>query len=155
MQEYYQKNRDKILAGVTINYQKNRDRVLEYQKEYNLKNWDKVHERVRENGSIWSKKNKAKRNAITQRYRSKKMKSIDISADMEKIKEFYLLAEKLTEQMGIRYVVDHIIPLSKGGKHHQNNLQVVTEADNLKKSNRYPYKIPIYFNPSNDYVTHT
>ena len=34
------------------------------------------------------------------------------------------------------YEVDHIIPLSKGGKHHPDNLQYLTVSENRKKSNK-------------------
>jgi len=34
---------------------------------------------------------------------------------------------------GIQHHVDHIIPLSKGGLHHPDNLQILTAEENLKK----------------------
>jgi hypothetical protein len=34
------------------------------------------------------------------------------------------------------YEVDHIIPISKGGKHHPDNLQYLTISENRKKSNK-------------------
>jgi len=34
------------------------------------------------------------------------------------------------------YEVDHIIPLSKGGLHHQDNLQYLTVLENRQKGNR-------------------
>ena len=53
-----------------------------------------------------------------------------------KIQEFYNIAKSLTEQTGIRYEVDHIIPISKGGMHHENNLQVLTMLENRTKGDR-------------------
>ena len=32
-----------------------------------------------------------------------------------------------------KYCVEHKIPLSKGGRHHPNNLQIITIAENSKK----------------------
>lgn len=34
------------------------------------------------------------------------------------------------------YEVDHILPISKGGKHHPNNLQYLTITENRKKHNK-------------------
>lgn len=34
------------------------------------------------------------------------------------------------------YEVDHIIPISRGGKHHPDNLQYLTISENRKKSNK-------------------
>ena len=34
------------------------------------------------------------------------------------------------------YEVDHIVPISKGGKHHPDNLQYLTVSENRKKSNK-------------------
>jgi 5-methylcytosine-specific restriction endonuclease McrA len=45
-------------------------------------------------------------------------------------------AQRLTAETGIEHHVDHIWPLSKGGPHLPWNLQVITAAENLQKSNR-------------------
>lgn len=49
------------------------------------------------------------------------------------IKKIYELRKKLSEETGIEHHVDHIIPICKGGKHHPNNLRVITATENLKK----------------------
>ena len=49
--------------------------------------------------------------------------------------EMYSLARRLTEETGIRHEVDHIHPISKGGLHHPDNLQVLTKHDNQVKYN--------------------
>lgn len=51
----------------------------------------------------------------------------------------YVQAQKLTETTGERYVVDHIVPLSNPdvcGLHVPWNLRVITQEENLKKSNK-------------------
>lgn len=50
-------------------------------------------------------------------------------ADKEKIKEIY-------KNCPIGYEVDHIVPLSKGGLHHEDNLQYLTITENRTKGNR-------------------
>lgn len=49
-----------------------------------------------------------------------------------KIKTYYLLRETF----GDEWEVDHIIPLSKGGRHHPKNLQIIPKSENRKKYNR-------------------
>lgn len=56
--------------------------------------------------------------------------------DLNKIKVIYNEARKLTKETGIQYVVDHIMPLSKGGLHHPYNLQIMTAQENREKYNK-------------------
>jgi len=55
------------------------------------------------------------------------------------MREMYLQAQKITKITGERYVVDHIIPLISPevcGLHVPWNLRVITQDENLKKSNK-------------------
>ena len=56
-------------------------------------------------------------------------------ADRTKIKEIYLKCREMTKSTGIPHQVDHIIPRSKGGLHHQDNLQILTREENRRKGN--------------------
>jgi len=70
-------------------------------------------------------------NAIRQsRYRAKGYRALAEDADPQKIREFYLNCPEGCE-------VDHIHPLSLGGKHHEDNLQYLPWRKNRSKSNRY------------------
>lgn len=63
------------------------------------------------------------------RYYMRKKKQTPTDADFTKIKEIYLNCPK-------GYEVDHIIPVSLGGLHHQDNLQYLTISENRRKGNR-------------------
>jgi 5-methylcytosine-specific restriction endonuclease McrA len=55
------------------------------------------------------------------------------------MRQLYIQARKLTELTGERYVVDHIVPLRSHevcGLHVPWNLRVITQEENLKKSNK-------------------
>jgi len=58
------------------------------------------------------------------------------------IKEIYELAQMRTSSTGIKWHVDHVIPLHGKrvcGLHIEDNLRVITAAQNLKKHNHYSY----------------
>ena len=57
--------------------------------------------------------------------------------DYREITRIYQICNDMNNRIGrIFFHVDHIIPISKGGLHHQDNLQVLSASDNLKKSNK-------------------
>jgi hypothetical protein len=61
-------------------------------------------------------------------------------ANKEAIKDIYNEAKKLTLETGIRYQVDHIIPVRHPlvcGLHVENNLRVLPADDNNQKSNSF------------------
>tara|TARA_Y100001937_G_scaffold7693_1_gene9732 strand:+ start:4397 stop:4600 length:204 start_codon:yes stop_codon:yes gene_type:complete len=43
----------------------------------------------------------------------------------------------MSKRRGEEYHVDHIIPLSIGGAHHQDNMRVITAKENLEKHDKY------------------
>jgi len=83
------------------------------------------------------KENRAKMSVVSARYRVRRTNQMPPDADNKLIKVFYEEAQRLTEETGIIHNVDHIKPVSKGGLHHQDNLQVITKTENLKKGSKY------------------
>jgi 5-methylcytosine-specific restriction endonuclease McrA len=106
--------------------------------------------KTRKNGQVkcWHcKKEEPKRNHSTTasnraKYRARKKDAIPESLTNDewlRIKEIYAHRDHLNKTTNTQWHVDHIIPLNKGGKHHPDNLQVITAKENLKKSDKMPY----------------
>lgn len=94
-----------------------------------------------ERRGLWAKNNPEKLRAITGRRYAKKKMAMVPWADANKIAAIYAEAERLTRETGIPHEVDHIFPI--GGKtvmglHHEDNLRVVTRAENRSKGNKIP-----------------
>lgn len=69
-----------------------------------------------------------------QRRTTKRNQTPDLTPDeKERIKQIYLECGIISEETGIQHHVDHIIPISKGGLHHPDNLQILTAHENLSK----------------------
>ena len=64
------------------------------------------------------------------KWRAKGYRVLDPTADRKVVKEIYANCPD-------GYEVDHIVPLSRGGKHHEDNLQYLPIAENRRKGNRW------------------
>lgn len=120
------------LARLNAWKEANPERVKE--SAYNrLKEWRKNNpEKLKEQ----RQRVKTKQNGYQQKRRALLKNQLPDNADLNLIQEFYIVAELKTKETGIPHEVDHIIPISKGGLHHQNNLQVITRTENRSKGNK-------------------
>jgi len=86
----------------------------------------------------YAKKNRSKLNAKEATRRARKLdQTPDLTKEEKKqIEDLYWLAKDLKAVTGEEYHVDHIHPISKGGLHHPDNLQILPADLNLKKSNK-------------------
>ena len=83
---------------------------------------------------------KAEWSAYIVQRRKKRDKSIPPWADKSAIRELYIKARQLTLETGVKHEVDHIIPSNHNlvcGLHVENNLQILTEFENIRKSNSF------------------
>jgi 5-methylcytosine-specific restriction endonuclease McrA len=93
-----------------------------------------------ERRKYWLRENRALIAAHANKRRALRLNATPPWADLDAIAEFYREAARLTRETGTRHVVDHIIPLrgkSISGLHVETNLRVITESENLRKSNRF------------------
>lgn len=76
-----------------------------------------------------------------QRRRARKYGADLELTDTEKrtVSLLYSRRDELTEWSGIRFEVDHIVPLSKGGRHHPSNLQLLPATENRRKGSNMTY----------------
>jgi 5-methylcytosine-specific restriction endonuclease McrA len=95
----------------------------------------------RKNVMEWTKNNLSSKLARVRKYQAMKRNSKVLCGDTNVIKVFYDAAKRVGKCVGIKFHVDHIVPLSLGGSHHQKNLQWVPYMWNLSKHNRESGKI--------------
>lgn len=84
-----------------------------------------------EQRAITAEKHRVKNLAGVRRYQAKLLGQTPNDADHHQIKEIYAHCPD-------GYEVDHVIPISKGGLHHQQNLQYLPLVDNRRKGSKMP-----------------
>jgi 5-methylcytosine-specific restriction endonuclease McrA len=116
---YREANKEKCNAQAKAYYEGNKERWTEYKAK-------------------WYQENKAYYRAkdALRGSRKKATNEITSSEDKEILREIYALAKQRTLETGFAWEVDHIQPISKGGKHSLDNLQVVPRIWNRRKHNR-------------------
>lgn len=125
VKKFQRENREKVLPSIRAS-----------QKKYSIQKRDKV----RAAQAAYKKRNPEKNTADASKRRAIRLKAIPKWADLKKIEEIYKEAQRLTKETGIEHHVDHIIPLRSKlvcGLHVENNLQIITAAENLKKGNSF------------------
>lgn len=112
-------------------YQKNKKKKDQYTSQWRKENPN----RIKIHRKRCRQKNKAKYNLWQAKREATKLNQTpDLTREEEKrIIFIYEVAQTMKD-----YVVDHIKPLSKGGLHHPNNLQILHKNLNQKKYNKWP-----------------
>jgi hypothetical protein len=119
--EWYQENREAVIAAAAT-------RPAAVLREY--RNAWKANNKTQVRADTKARRRKH-RNA-TPKWLSRKQKS--------EIRQIYQIAITMTQTTGEQYVVDHIVPLRGEevcGLHVPWNLRVITQEENLRKSNKH------------------
>lgn len=117
---YYEKNREAVKARANA---RPKNEVTQYKRKYKEANPELYK-------ALVSVRKKRHRNATP---------SWITTGQKLAMRQLYLQAIELTKLTGERYVVDHIVPLLSDevcGLHVPWNLRVITQEENLKKSNK-------------------
>jgi len=114
--KWYFKNKDHRNAAQRAWYENNKERHLA-------------------NCEVWAANNRDKKVASYAKRRALKKNQTPDLTELEKakIEHVYWMAQDCRAVSGETYHVDHIQPISKGGLHHPDNLQVMHWQDNLRK----------------------
>lgn len=117
---WYQENREQVIAASNT--------IPLHKKAQYKRDW-------KERNTVWTradtKARRRKHRDATPPWLTRKQKS--------EIRQLYQIAITMTQTTGEQYVVDHIVPLRSHevcGLHVPWNLRVITQEENLKKSNK-------------------
>ncbi len=154
--KYRIKHPDRVIATNIKWRSKNPDKVAVYIKKWTDKNADKF----RQYQNKWARENRIKREESCKKWRLAnpdkwmairrsgraldRARKLMISSNTSKrVNKIYSRCCELRKWFDVQ--VDHIIPISRGGKHEARNLQIIYAFENLKKGNRLNYHPRVIF----------
>jgi len=123
---WYEANRDKKLAANAAWKVTNRAECLAYYAAYHASHPEK----------------KRARNQVR---RARERAALDPTADADAIRELNrkaaLASAFMLDEEPLGFAVDHIVPLARGGRHHEDNLRVLPSRLNSVKSAKLDYEV--------------
>ena len=131
---YYIANKERLIAASAIRHYEFHKQVIATKRRRYAENREKV---LAENAR-WREENPTAVRVVKSRYRAKRRgATVPLTFEEQaKVNALYAKARELTRLTGAAYHVDHIRPLSKGGLHHPDNLQVLLGSENSRKGAR-------------------
>ena len=137
--EWRKRNKEKSAAYAKKWRDENREKRAAIVKNWRDRNPDKVAAMNAKGGKKWAANNPAVRLASVRARQAAKIKRTPAWEDKEKMKLFYIEAQRLTDETGIAHEVDHFYPLQGevvSGLHVESNLRVIPRKDNRRKGNK-------------------
>lgn len=125
---YSKNNEEKLRVNKKVWYNSNKDCVnLKCRKYYKINK-----DQIKTNNKTYAIKNRGRINAINAKYKAAKLAAIPknlTEKHHEQIKAIYKLSSTFTRILGVRYHVDHVIPLQgrngEKGDHAPWNLRII------------------------------
>jgi 5-methylcytosine-specific restriction endonuclease McrA len=118
-------------------YEANREKLLRDKAGYRDANREKTSRRH----AAYKKANPSRVAANIKAYKARKRKAT--IGDITEIAKVY--ERRNWWRQGFDVVIDHIIPLAKGGSHEAGNLQIIYRSENLRKRDQLDYKPHVIF----------
>lgn len=118
--------------------EENKDKISQQQKQYKKENKNKISEKNKK----YKKENKGKVLSWKEKSRAQKLQATPNWLTVEHLKSierFYTISKEMELSSGVKYHVDHIIPLQGEtvcGLHVPWNLQTLEVSENLSKNNK-------------------
>jgi 5-methylcytosine-specific restriction endonuclease McrA len=138
--EWYERNKELAIQRA-LKWQKDN---IDKKREINLKWREENREQHNSTNRIWSLKNKPLKASLQAKRRAAKLQRTPAwltAEDHRLMADYYQMAKELETLFPWKQHVDHIVPLQGklvSGLHTPLNLQILSEASNLKKSNKTP-----------------
>ena len=143
---YWEENKELLEPKKKVYRKKNKDNISSYYKNYYsnnkgkiIKRWEDYRKENPEKIRNYQLDNLDKRASYEAKRRARKLNATPKWANIKKIEMLYKKAKWLGSLTGLKYEVDHIIPLkSKNvcGLHIWQNLQILEKTLNRRKSNK-------------------
>lgn len=138
MGKYYDENKEEINRRARERYSANREKYLEKARKYHAENRQAILDRKREYGRLymikWRQEHPIERRFHSRAWQSKSKGSIDKTKITNWASRICGICTTLIEG---KFHIDHIKPLSKGGLHAVENLQLTHPKCNLSKGSKY------------------
>jgi hypothetical protein len=116
----------------------NPEKCLETRRRWCVNN-PEAREKQHECSRRWSKRNRSKRNASSAKRRALKKGQTPEDVKQNIIALYYTICVYLNKnEKKTVWHIDHIQPISKGGLHHEDNLQILLAKLNLEKGDKWP-----------------
>ena len=128
-------NRERVNATQRKNYAKNKEHFKKMA-EARISKDPELHKAKK---TAYYQANKGAAIARARKYQMLRKRAMPAWANDFFIKEAYVLAKLREVATGLKWHVDHIVPLTSNkvcGLHCEQNLQVITMAENMAKGNR-------------------